>query len=87
MPERPSKKPSRDPATGAAEALRRINEAIKSGARKLDLSRLQLSTLPEAIGRLSKLQRLDLSLNELSTLPKAVGQLFQLRGSILAPMN
>ncbi len=48
MPKRPSKKPPRDPAT--EEALRRIEEARKNGARKLDLLDLKLSTLPEAIG-------------------------------------
>jgi Leucine-rich repeat (LRR) protein len=36
----------------------------------LGLSRLQLSTLPEAIGLLSQLQELDLSTNQLSTLPE-----------------
>jgi Leucine-rich repeat (LRR) protein len=34
-----------------------------------------LSTLPEAIGQLSKLKWLDLSRNQLNTLPEAVGQL------------
>jgi hypothetical protein len=47
-----------DPAT--KEALRRIEEARKSGASHLDLSKLKLSTLPEAIGQLSQLQQLNL---------------------------
>ena len=69
------------PVTGesAEEALRRIEKARESGARKLDLSFLKLSTLPEAIGRLSQLQRLDLSVNQLSTLPEAIGQLSLVR--------
>ena len=43
------------------------------------MSKLKLSTLPEAIGRLSQLQTLDLSDNQLSTLPEAIGQLSQLQ--------
>jgi internalin A len=50
MPKRPFKEPRRDPAT--EEALRRIEEARKNSARKLHLSDLKLSTLPEAIGQL-----------------------------------
>jgi Leucine-rich repeat (LRR) protein len=76
MPTRPSKDPPCDPAT--EEALRCIEEARKSGARKLDLSRLELSALPEAIGQLSQLEELDLSGNQLNTLPEAIGQLSQL---------
>ena len=38
-----------------------------------------LSTLPEAIGQLSQLQKLDLSDNKLSTLPEAIGQLATLQ--------
>jgi len=56
----PFKESPRDPAT--EEALRRIEEARKIGARKLDLSNLQLSALPESIGQLSGLQELDLSI-------------------------
>jgi Leucine-rich repeat (LRR) protein len=72
-----SKEFSRDPAT--KEALRRIEEVRKSGATSLDLSKLKLSTLPEAIGQLSQLQQLYLSGNQLSTLPEAIGQLSQLQ--------
>src|SRR5271165_6024440 len=69
----PFKESPRDPAT--EEALRRIEEARKIGARKLDLSNLRLSALPEAIGQLSQLKALYLSNNQLSTLPEAIGQL------------
>jgi hypothetical protein len=54
MPIWPFKKP--DPAT---EALRRIEKVRKSGARKLFLSDLELSRLPEAIDQLSQLQMLQ----------------------------
>src|SRR5271166_6563639 len=77
MPKRPSKESPRDPAT--EEALRRIEEVRESGARTLDLALLELNTLPEAIGRLSKLQELDLPSNQLSTVPKAIGQLSKLQ--------
>src|SRR5258705_352660 len=76
MPKWPSKEPPRDPVT--EEALRRIEEARKSGARELDLSDLNLSTRPEAIGQLSQLQELDLSDTQLSTLPGAVQSLERL---------
>src|SRR5262245_4040221 len=77
MPNRPTKEPKRDPAT--EEVLRRIEEARKSKASTLDLSSRKLSTLPEAIGQLSQLQKLDLHGNQLSTLPEAIGQLSQLQ--------
>jgi internalin A len=77
MPKRPSKDSPRNPAT--EKALGRIEEARKSGARKLDLSLLKLSTLPEAIGQLSQLQELNLFGNQLSTLPEAIWQLSHLQ--------
>jgi internalin A len=61
MPKRPSQEPSprydaaRDPAT--KEAVRRIEEVGKSGARELDLSGLGLSDLPNAIGWLAVIDR------------------------------
>src|SRR5258705_239418 len=59
-------------------ALRRIEEARKNGETELVLSNRKLSTLPEAIGQLSQLQKLDLSNNQLSTLPEAVQSLERL---------
>ena len=77
MPTRPSKEPLHNRA--AEEALRRIEEARKSNASTLDLSRLKLSTLPEAIGQLSQLRQLGVYGNQLSTLPEAIGRLSQLQ--------
>src|SRR5258707_758748 len=77
MPKRPSKEIAPDSVT--EKALRRIKMARESGAEKLNLFNLKLSTLPKAIGQLSQLQALDLSDNQLSTLPEAIGQLSQLQ--------
>jgi hypothetical protein len=77
MPKRRSNnETARAPVT--EEALRRIEEARKSGAQTLDLSKLKLSGLPESIGRLSRLQVLVLSDNQLSALPEAVQSLEKL---------
>jgi internalin A len=77
MPKRPFK--DKEPSDPAGKALHHIEEARKNGARKLDLSRLELSALPAAIGQLTQLQVLNLSRNQLSTLPAAIGQLTQLQ--------
>jgi Leucine rich repeat len=61
------------------EAPRSIDDAWKSGARELDLDGRELNTLPEVIGRLSRLQKLDLTGNRLSTLPEAIGRLSRLQ--------
>jgi internalin A len=76
MPKWPFKKSPRDPMK---DAQRRIEEALKSGATRLDLTDLKLSTLPDAIGQLSQVQMLYLSGNQLSTLPDAIGQLSELQ--------
>jgi Leucine-rich repeat (LRR) protein len=72
MPKWPFKEPTE-------EALRRIEEARKSGATKLHLLGLELSALPKAIDQLSQLKQLNLSKNQLSTLPEAIGRLSELR--------
>ena len=77
MPKWPFDEPLREPAM--EEALLRIEKAWESGASVLNLSDFKLSTLPEAIGQLSRLHELNLSGNQLSTLPEAIGQLSQLQ--------
>ena len=64
--------PERSPETEAEE---RIEAARKSSARELDLSGLDLTALPEAIGNLTALQQLDLGGNQLTALPEAIGNL------------
>jgi internalin A len=60
------------------EARRRITEALKSRDAVLDLSDLDVSSLPEAICSLSQLQTLSLAGNQLTTLPEAIGRLSEL---------
>ncbi|MEM9448390.1 MAG: leucine-rich repeat domain-containing protein, partial [Cyanobacteria bacterium P01_E01_bin.6] len=63
-----------------AEAERRIQKALAKNATEteLDLSRLELLSIPTSIGQLSNLTWLDLSQNQLSTVPKELGQLSNL---------
>lgn len=61
------------------EALRRIEQARKSGDHELNLARLGLETLPPEIGQLTKLTTLNLCRNQLSVLPPEIGRLTKLR--------
>ena len=60
-------------------AEKKIEEAGRSGAQKLDLSGLELTAFPQSLGQLTQLQLLDLSKNKLTVLPEALGQLTHLR--------
>ena len=64
-------------------AERKIEEAARRGAKKLDLSGLGLRELPESIGRLTQLRELRLSRNQLTALPEWIGQLTQLQDLLL----
>jgi len=66
----------RDPAT--EKALLRIEDARTLGLAELDLSNLELSRLPEAIGRLSQLEVLRLYNNQLTSLPESMQSLERL---------
>jgi internalin A len=61
-----------------AEAERRIQDALESGATELDLSGLGLTALPESLGNLANLTDLYLSQNQLTTLPESLGNLANL---------
>jgi len=65
--------------TAYKRAEQRIERARRDGATKLDLNRMGLTEVPEAIGQLRQLQLLYLRNNSLSSLPEAIGQLGQLR--------
>ncbi len=60
------------------EALRKIEEAQKRGATKLNLFGMKLTVLPPEIGNLSRLTELSLSGNMLTTLPPEIGNLSRL---------
>lgn len=55
-----------------AEAERRIDEVLTTGATALDLAKLGLTALPEAIGRLTALKWLYVSENQLTALPESL---------------
>ncbi|MEZ2301254.1 MAG: COR domain-containing protein [Microcoleus sp.] len=55
---------------GDREARQRIEKARQEGARELDLSRLKLRELPQAISSLTNLRVLYLSDNQLTELPE-----------------
>lgn len=68
---------ARDEAYRQAE--QKIEEARRTGATKLDLSRMKLTDLPESLGQLSQLQELNLANNQLTALPEWLAQLMQLQ--------
>jgi len=68
---------ARDEAYRKAE--QKIEEALRSGAKELNLRGIDLTELPESLGQLTQLQSLDLSNNQLTELPEWLGQLTQLR--------
>jgi len=68
------------------EAEQKIEEARRSGAKKLDLSvpwgdekTPKLTELPESLAQLTQLQSLNLFNNQLTALPESLGQLKQLQ--------
>ncbi len=67
-------------------ALERIEEALRTGATELDLSKLNLSALPMEIGLLINITSLDLSNNQLTFLPAEISQLTKLKKLILGGM-
>ncbi len=60
------------------EAERRIQEALLTNATALDLSELQLTSVPESIGQLANLTTLYLAQNQLTTVPESLGNLANL---------
>ncbi|GJM35936.1 MAG: hypothetical protein DHS20C18_49370 [Saprospiraceae bacterium] len=68
------------------EALKRIKLARQESAKELDLSKLGLIELPEALFGLSQLISLDLFGNALAEIPAAIAQLSQLE-RLMASQN
>lgn len=61
------------------QAEKKIKEALKSGSRELFLSNMNLTELPELVGKLGQLQALKLYNNQLTTIPETIGNLTNLR--------
>jgi len=64
---------------GSAEAEKRIDKALKTGATELDLGYLRLTKLPESLGLIPHLHTLCLAHNDLTQLPDSIGRLTELR--------
>jgi internalin A len=67
-----------EPSIPFAVAERRIQEALESGATVLDLSGLELTSVPESISQLANLTELYLDRNQLTSVPKELGNLANL---------
>lgn len=67
-----------DSSKAYGEALRRIEAALQSGATSLDLSSLQLMSVPPEIGQLTNLTSLRLHYNQLTSMSSEIGQLTNL---------
>jgi len=65
-------------------ALERIRQAADSGAESLNLSNLELTSLPSEIGQLIKLTTLYLHINQLTSLSPEIGQLTNLTSLMLS---
>jgi hypothetical protein len=57
---------------------RKIQKALDTNATSLDLSDMNLTTLPDSIGNLTNLRWLDAKDNQLTTLPDSIGNLTNL---------
>jgi internalin A len=69
--------------TSQNEAIKRIQEALKTGVVVLDLSELGLTEVPEEIAQLTNLQALYLYNNQLTSLPGAITHLTNLQALYL----
>ena len=66
------------------EAVRSIEAARKSNALGLNLSGLDLTTIPESLSQLANLQMLGLDDNQIAAIPESLSQLTNLRELSLA---
>ncbi len=61
------------------KAEKKIQKALQTGVKTLDLIGMKLTELPEWLGELTQLEALHLSSNQLTVLPESIGQLTQLQ--------
>jgi len=71
--------PPKRESDGFEEAVRRIDEAKRSRSLDLNLSGLNLDTIPDSLAQLSNLQSLDLMNNQIGTIPDSLAQLSNLQ--------
>jgi internalin A len=64
-----------DPMSNYEEALKRIADCHRSGGTMLELSGLNLTTVPPEIGKLTALTTLYINTNQLTSLPRQIGRL------------
>jgi len=64
---------------GLQEALKRIEEARRTGATKLDISSLGLTAIPDEVAQLSQLEVLDLDRNQITAIPESIARLTNLK--------
>jgi internalin A len=62
-----------------SEAITRTQEALRTGAVELNLSRLWIPEISELITQLPNLKRIDLSFNRLTSVPEAITHLTNLQ--------
>ncbi|HHH50701.1 MAG TPA: leucine-rich repeat domain-containing protein, partial [Saprospiraceae bacterium] len=70
-------------APGTDEVLQRIAAMRKNGSTLLDLSRMDLTTIPKEVFELEQLTELDLTGNKITRLPREITQLKKLKKLLL----
>src|SRR5579859_1433277 len=71
--------PEQQDQNGLQKALNRIEEAKRSNATELDLSKLNLIAIPDSLSQLTNLQYLNLDNNQITAIPDSLAQLTNLQ--------
>jgi internalin A len=76
-------KPKSSASLSTSKAILKISEARKAKATVLDLSGLDLTSVPDELWELTQLEELDIGKNNLKALPQQIGRLARLTKVIL----